>query len=276
METLIAGINDVLTTTIVGRPIHYWATIGSTMDEARRLAEADAPEGAVVVADEQTAGRGRLERSWWAPPGSSLLLSVLFRPPFTPLQAQRLTMICSLAVCDAIAEVPGMQTTGLQAAGVKWPNDVLINGRKVCGILTELDVTGDGIRSAIVGIGINVNVDFRGAPPLMSPATSLLMEAGRPVSRRDVLVALLTGIERRYLALLEGQSFHQEWAERMTTLGHPVQVSSALERWEGLAVGVDEDGALLVRTTKGSVRRVLAGDVTLRPSSEPAPSRKPC
>ena len=276
METLIAGINDVLTTTIVGRPIHYWATIGSTMDEARRLAEADAPEGAVVVADEQTAGRGRLERSWWAPPGSSLLLSVLFRPPFTPLQAQRLTMICSLAVCDAIAEVPGMQTTGLQAAGVKWPNDVLINGRKVCGILTELDVTGDGIRYAIVGIGINVNVDFRGAPPLMSPATSLLMEAGRPVSRRDVLVALLTGIERRYLALLEGQSFHQEWAERMTTLGHPVQVSSALERWEGLAVGVDEDGALLVRTTKGSVRRVLAGDVTLRPSSEPAPSRKPC
>ena len=92
MDTLVAGIENVLTTTIVGHPIHYWATVGSTMDEARRLAEGGAPEGTVVLADEQTAGRGRLQRSWWAPPGGSLLLSILFRPPFASLQAQRLTM----------------------------------------------------------------------------------------------------------------------------------------------------------------------------------------
>jgi BirA family biotin operon repressor/biotin-[acetyl-CoA-carboxylase] ligase len=263
IKTLITDIGDVLSTTIVGHPIHYWATIGSTMDEARRLAEGGAPEGTVVLADEQRAGRGRLQRSWWAPPGSSLLLSILFRPPFPPFQAQRLTMICSLAVCDSISRAIGTLPVD-RPIGVKWPNDVLIGDHKVCGILTELDVTGDSIRYAIVGIGINVNVDVEGAPPLMAPATSLLLEAGHPVSRREVLVALLTGIEQRYLALLEGRSYHQEWAERMVTLGQPVQVSGASERWEGVAVGVDEDGALLVRTAAENVQRILAGDVTLR------------
>jgi BirA family biotin operon repressor/biotin-[acetyl-CoA-carboxylase] ligase len=176
-------------------------------------------------------------------------------------------MICSLAVCDAISTASGTLAAD-HRVGVKWPNDVLIGGRKVCGILTELDVLQGCIRYAIVGIGINVNVDFEGAPPLMAPATSLLLETGYPVSRREILVDLLTGIERRYLALLEGQSYHQEWAERMVTCGQSVQVSGASERWEGLAVGVDEDGALLVRTAGGSVQRVLAGDVTLRSASD--------
>ena len=142
-------------------------------------------------------------------------------------------MICSLAVCDALSEAVGPRKSAGLAVGVKWPNDVLIGERKVCGILTELDVQEQRIRHAIVGIGINVNVDFQGAPPLMVPATSLSIEAGHPVSRLEVLVALLTGIERRYLALMEGQSFHQEWAERMATLGHPVQVSGASEALGG-------------------------------------------
>jgi BirA family biotin operon repressor/biotin-[acetyl-CoA-carboxylase] ligase len=267
LNTLITGLEDALNTTIVGHPIQYWATIGSTMDEARRLAETGAPEGTVVVADEQRSGRGRLERSWWAPPASSLLLSILFRPPFAPLQAQRLTMICSLAACDAILGVLDLQTTDPDAdlsVGVKWPNDVLIGERKICGILTELEVEQERLRHAIVGIGINVNMDFQGAPPLTTPATSLSIEAGHPVSRRDLLIDLLTGIEQRYLAVLEGRSFHQEWAERMVTLGHPVQVSNAVERWTGEAVGVDKDGALLVRRADRNVQHILAGDVTLR------------
>jgi BirA family biotin operon repressor/biotin-[acetyl-CoA-carboxylase] ligase len=261
MTLSTARIKESLTTAFVGRPTHYWATIGSTMDEARRLAEADASEGTVIVADEQTVGRGRLDRTWWAPPASSLLLSLLLRPGLPAQQAQRLTIICSLAVCDAISEVAGLQ------AHVKWPNDVLIGGRKVCGILTELDVLQVRIRYAVVGIGINVNVDFEDAPPLMVPATSLSIEAGRPVSRLDLLTSLCAGVERRYVALREGQSFHQEWAERMATLGEPVQVTGGGERWDGLAVGVDEDGALLVRGADGDVQRVLAGDVTLRPTS---------
>jgi BirA family biotin operon repressor/biotin-[acetyl-CoA-carboxylase] ligase len=228
------------------------------MDEAWRLAQDGAPDGTVVLAEEQTAGRGRLQRSWWAPAGSSLLLSLLLRPAWPARQAQRLTMVCSLAVCEAIGEVAGVR------AEVKWPNDVLIEGRKVCGILTELDVVGERLGTAVVGIGINVNVDFEGAPEMLAPATSLMRAAGRTVSRLDLLVALLKGIELRYLAACGGRSYHREWAERMATLGREVQVSGGAQVWHGVALDVDEDGALWVRAEDGSVQRVLAGDVTLR------------
>jgi BirA family biotin operon repressor/biotin-[acetyl-CoA-carboxylase] ligase len=255
--SIAQAIGETCALSILGHPTYYWASLPSTMDEVRRLAEMGATEGTTVVADEQTAGRGRLERTWWAPPGSSLLLSILLRPGLLPRQAQRLTMVCSLAVCDAIAEICGV------LAQVKWPNDVLIQGRKVCGILTELDIVDQRLGYAIVGIGINVNLDFCDAPPLMAPATSLLRAAGHPVSRLDLLIALLTGIERRYVALREGLSCHREWAERLATLGHEVQVRGPAQTWQGLAIDVDEDGSLLVRGKDGGVHRVLAGDVTL-------------
>jgi BirA family biotin operon repressor/biotin-[acetyl-CoA-carboxylase] ligase len=256
-----AEIERALTTRWVGRPVHYWPAVGSTMDEARRLVQqgspSSVPEGTMVIADEQTSGRGRLERTWWAPAGSSLLLSLVFRPRLSPHQMQRLTMICSLAACDAIASVSGLR------AAVKWPNDVLIGGRKVCGILTELELRGQRVDYAIVGMGINVNVEFGAAPAMVSLATSLSMEAGHPVSRLDLLVALLTDIEGRYEALQAGHSFEEEWADRMVTLRHYVRVTEGREEWQGLAVGVDRDGALLLRLPDGTTRRVLAGDVTL-------------
>ena len=257
-------IERALTTAYVGRPVHYWPMIGSTMDEARRLAGAGAPEGTMVIADEQTAGRGRLQRSWWAPPASSLLLTLVLCPSLHPRQMGRLTMICSLAVCDAIACVSGV------SAQVKWPNDVLVGERKVCGILTELGLLGDRLDYALVGIGINVNVDLGSAPPLMAPATSLQMETGRPLSRLDLLIHLLSGIEDRYEGLKAGQSFHSEWAGRMATLGRHIQVAGGPEHWEGLATHVDEDGALWIRQPDGRTRRILAGDVTLRSSEHGA------
>jgi BirA family biotin operon repressor/biotin-[acetyl-CoA-carboxylase] ligase len=253
-----ARIESVLQTTRIGHPVRYWETIGSTMDEARRLAQDGAPEGTLVIADEQTAGRGRLQRTWWAPPGTSLLMTLVLRPNVQPRQAQRLTMICSLAVCDAISESCGVE------AQVKWPNDVLIDGKKVCGVLTELGLLGERLEYALVGMGINVNVDFGAAPPLMAPATSLLMEVGRPVSRLDLLVGVLSGIERRYKALQAGGTCHEEWAARLSTVGQEVCVTGDAERWCGLATGVDEDGALLIRLADGTVQRVLAGDVTSR------------
>ncbi|MBN1583402.1 MAG: biotin--[acetyl-CoA-carboxylase] ligase [Anaerolineae bacterium] len=250
-------IQSVLTTRFVGRPLYYHPTIGSTMDEARRLAETGASEGTVVLADEQSAGRGRLQRSWWALPGTSLLLTLLLRPPLPPRQAQRLTMICSLATCDALAEVGGVP------AQVKWPNDVLVGDNKICGILTDLDLAGDTVNYALVGVGINVNVDFRQAPPLMAPATSLLAETGRTVSRLSLLAALLANVEDRYVMLKMGASFHEEWAARMATLGRTVQASSGQETVQGTAIGVNEDGALLIQVSDGTVQRVLTGDVTL-------------
>ena len=228
------------------------------MSEARRLAEDGAPEGTMVIADEQTAGRGRLHRTWWAPAGTSLLFSLIFRPSLFPSEAQRLIMICSLAVCDAIQSVSGVR------AQVKWPNDVLVDERKVCGILTELGVLGTELDYVIVGIGINVNVHMSGAPLLRSPATSLLQETGHPVPRLRLLADLLSGIERRYLELQTGSSFHAESANRMAAVGHSVQVLDGEQGYRGLATGVDQDGALLLRLEGGETRRFLVGDVTVR------------
>jgi BirA family transcriptional regulator, biotin operon repressor / biotin---[acetyl-CoA-carboxylase] ligase len=254
----VERIHRALTTAWAGRSYHFWPSIASTMDAARALAEAQAPEGTLAITDEQTAGRGRLQRTWWAPPGTSLLMTLVLRPRLDPRQAQRLTMVCSLAIDDAIRDVCDLE------AQIKWPNDVLIAGKKVCGVLTELGLMGNRLEYALVGMGINVNTDFGSAPPLMAPATSLWMEAGHRVSRLDLLVALLAGIERRCEALSQGQSFHHEWASRLATLGQQVQATSGEERWCGLASGVDKDGALLIRLPGGAVRRVLAGDVTLR------------
>jgi BirA family biotin operon repressor/biotin-[acetyl-CoA-carboxylase] ligase len=259
MDDTLTGerIEGALTTSHIGRSVHFWPAIGSTMDEARRLAEAGAAEDTLVVADEQTAGRGRLQRTWWAPAGTSLLLTLVLRPDLLPRQAQRLTMICSLAVCDAIAQVCGLE------ARVKWPNDVMIGGAKVCGILTELGLLGDRIEYALVGMGVNVNVDFGPAPPLMAPATSLLAEVGSPVSRLELLAALLSGIEGRYEALRAGSSLHEEWSARLATIGEQVLATIGEEQWHGLATGVDRDGALLIRLADGTLKRMLAGDVTL-------------
>ncbi len=251
-------VQSILETRTLGRPTQYHPSIGSTMDEARRLAEAGAAEGLVVLADEQTAGRGRLDRTWWAPRGACLLLTLLLRPTLPARQAGRLTMIVSLAVCDALAEVGGVQ------AQIKWPNDVLVGKRKICGILTELDLSGEMLNYALIGIGINVNVEFGDAPPLMAPATSVLVETGRRVSRLALLAALLSNLEARYEAFKVGASPHQEWTARMATLGQPVQAAGAAQAISGIAVGVDEDGALLIQAADGSVRRVLAGDVTLQ------------
>lgn len=260
-ELSVESIKAALGTVWVGQCVVYYPAIGSTNDEAKRLAETGAPEGTLIIADHQTAGRGRLERQWWSPPGSSLLLSLVFRPAFlSPHQAHRLTMVCSLAVCDAVAEVTGL------AAAVKWPNDVLVDGRKVCGLLAELGIAGSQLDYVVVGIGINVNVDFEDddLPVLMAPATSLKAEAGREVSRLAVLAAFVRYVEARYERLRAGALPHEEWQARLVTVGQEVQVTMPGRVLTGLATAVDADGALLVQWPDGEVERVLAGDVTLR------------
>ncbi len=251
-----------LNTRWLGHPWHYRPSIGSTMDLARQLAEEGAPEGTIVIADEQTAGKGRLQRRWWSPPATSLLFTVVLRPHLIPSQAQRLTMICSLAVCDAIEAVTGLQ------AKVKWPNDVLIGACKVCGILTELGLSDQRLEYVLVGVGLNVNVDFSAAPPLMAPATSLMAEVGHGVSRSELLDALLRNLEGRYEALQKGRSFHDEWTRRLATIGQEVLATDGTARWQGTALGVDQDGALLIGVQDGTTRRILVGDVTLRDLGE--------
>jgi BirA family biotin operon repressor/biotin-[acetyl-CoA-carboxylase] ligase len=258
-ELSVAAIQDGLGTQFVGRTVAYWPEIASTNDEAKRLAREGAPEGTMVIADYQTKGRGRLDRGWVAPRGSSLLMSIVFRPELAARQIQRVTMSCGLAVADAIE-----QQTGLRA-GLKWPNDIVIAGAKAGGILTEIEVKGTEVEFAVVGMGLNVNLDPALLPADMPvAATSLCHQFGADVPRLLLLWSVLEKVEERYSRLRVGKSPAEEWAARLVTLGKAVTVSGTGPAVEGVAESVDEDGALLVRLADGCLETVLAGDVTTR------------
>jgi BirA family biotin operon repressor/biotin-[acetyl-CoA-carboxylase] ligase len=258
LGTLDAWSLEGLETDIVGQTLVYRPAISSTNDEARRLARAGAPEGMLVVADYQTVGRGRLERRWEAPAGSSLLMSLVFRPHLAAHQVQRLTMICGLAAVEAIEAQTGLYV------GLKWPNDLVIDGAKLGGILTEIELAGKRVDYAVVGIGLNVNLDPGQLPQdLLMVATSLSHLLGREVERLPLLRALLQAVEVRYKALNAGQLPQAEWAERLVTLGQWVAVSAMGACVEGVAEGVNEDGALLVRLANGRLETILAGDVSI-------------
>jgi len=257
IEELEAGLN----TRVIGHRILYYPSVGSTNDVARALAVTGAPEGIVVLADEQTAGRGRRGRRWLAPTGTCLLFSLLLRPLLAPRQCGRLTMACSLALAESIESQTGL------AIGLKWPNDLLARGRKVGGILIELGTEGERLEYAIVGMGLNVNLDFT-APEvvcLRERATSLAQELGAPVAREPLLACILNRLEARYLALCDGWLPHQEWMARLVMLDQKVVISGLDSELEGWAEGVDRDGALLLRLRDDQMLRVLAGDVSLRP-----------
>ena len=245
--------------------IVYYERTGSTNDEARRLALAGASEGTLVLAEEQTAGRGRLDRRWLAPAGQALLFSLIFYPQLPARQAFQLTMLSGLACLQAVAS-----QTGLRPA-LKWPNDLLLAGKKLGGILTELGQR-DAQLYAIVGIGLNVNVDFATQGDLGHQATSHRQALGRPVPRLGLLQEVLRRIEAGYERLRGGHSPYAEWAAHLDTVGRQVRVTTAEGVIVGRAAGVDPDGALRLELADGSTRRILAGDVE---SLRPAPAEGP-
>lgn len=256
----LAGIEFV-------RRIEYQPIVGSTNDVAKRLGAEGAPEATLVIADEQTAGRGRLGRVWWSPPGTAIALSLLLRPTLSFARAYRLTMLTGLVAVEAIAQV-----TQLPIA-LKWPNDVVIVGPKVAGqkeavlklggILTEISISGEAIEFAVVGLGINVNVDLRGRSDLPE-ATSLMMQLGHEVERLSVLRALIERFAARYAVIDQDERLNADWSARLTTLGRQVVARRGEEVLAGLAESVDESGALLIRADEGALRRMDAADVTLR------------
>ncbi|MCI0398628.1 MAG: biotin--[acetyl-CoA-carboxylase] ligase [Chloroflexi bacterium] len=259
-----AAVEEVLSTHWLGRPVYYFPAVGSTNDVLGEMARAGAPAGTMVVADFQSQGKGRLNRRWEAPAGTSLLISLLFRPGWPAGQAAWLTMMAGLAAVEAVQAVAGL------AAGLKWPNDLVVPAgegwRKFGGLLLEGEFAGDRLESAILGLGLNANIPAGHLSPAAIRATSLLVELGRPVSRLKLLAAYLECLEFLYEAAGEGHSPHPAWNARLVTLGRPVQVSGpGFDRpLAGTAEATDEWGRLLVRDPAGVLHAVAAGDVTLR------------
>jgi len=245
-----------LKTKFLGRYCCRYSELPTTMEAARELAREGAPEGAVVMADVQTAGRGRLGRSWFSPLGG-LAMSVVFKPPLGHLPY--MVMIASLAVVKAIKKVTGLRCS------IKWPNDVLIGDKKVCGILIESEVVSGQVNFVIVGIGVNINFNPSILPEISDIATSLSRELGREVDRDKFTCTLLLELEKLYLKVQAGasNSVYREWKEYLETLGKWVTVKSGQQVDRGKAEDVTERGSLILRHADGSLVEVMAGDVTI-------------
>ena len=243
--------------------IHYQTSIDSTNALAKRLAGQGAPEGTLVITEEQTAGRGRRGRSWVSPPGANLIFSVLLRPPMDGDRVFVLTMVLALAGVKAVKRVAGVE------AMIKWPNDLYVGPKKLAGILTEFAVRGKQVDWVVPGMGMNVGwhpeVPERGA----APATCLLEETGQRVSRNDLLFEILTGFEALYRDVVRGsmKAIYEEWNQNCLILGKSVVIESDRERIEGKALRIDDSGALIIEDANGHQRRILTGDVSLRLAS---------
>ena len=248
-------INQGLTTRFIGQNVIYYQSVTSTNDIARQRALANAPEGTAVIAENQTAGKGRLKRKWLSPEGN-IAATIILYPARENLQF--LTMLAALAVLRSIEK-----TTGLKCQ-LKWPNDVLINNRKVCGILLESQAASDRVDYAIIGIGINVNMNLSDYPEIASFATSLADETGKEVSRLVLLQNLFLEMEKLYVHLRSGESLLPEWRDNLITLGKNVHIRSGDDVFEGIAESVAEDGSLMLRCADGRLLKFMAGDVTLR------------
>jgi BirA family biotin operon repressor/biotin-[acetyl-CoA-carboxylase] ligase len=253
----ISGLSKLrgLGTAVVGRNILYYPTLASTMHAARREAERGAPEGTVIIAGEQTGGRGRLKRTWLSPPGN-IALSIVLYPLVGSLP--HLIMMASLAAARAIESVAGLNTQ------IKWPNDVLINGKKVGGILIENEMKGRKVAFSIIGIGININLNVAAYPEISDTADSLETAPAKGDLRIKVIRSLLTEFDNLYLKLPDSSPIFEAWRERLVTLGKQVKATSGSQIIAGTAESVDETGALLIRQTEGTLVNVIAGDVTLR------------
>ena len=250
--------------TVLKPKVLRFESLPSTNTELARLAAEGAVEGLAVVADEQTAGRGRLQRAWSSPKGAGLYFSILLRPAIPTEHWPLITFMAALAVGDALNEATGLQTD------IKWPNDLLSNERKICGILAEAIETPTG-RAVILGVGINLTQNAY-PPELETVATSVSEATGQKPERETILAALLRALPRWY-SLLNEQSGREKivaaWTNRSSYAnGKLVQVSNGNEVWQGTTCGVEHDGALRLGTASGEIKLVRAGDVySLRPSS---------
>ncbi len=246
----------------LGGDIEFYDETDSTNDQVRRLAENNSPEGTLVVAEHQTAGKGRKGRSWVSPPGTGIWMSFLLKPDMEPDHASMLTLVSALAVSDGIADACGLK------CGIKWPNDIVSSGKKVCGILTEMSTELEMIRYIIVGIGINVNtVHF--PEDISKSATSLFLETGTTWKRSDIIACIMKRMEEYYdifLKTYDLSSLKDTYESKLVNLGREVTVLTLKgdPEFSGVCRGINERGELLIESKDGDIREVSSGEVSVR------------
>jgi BirA family biotin operon repressor/biotin-[acetyl-CoA-carboxylase] ligase len=246
-------------TKVIGRDIRVFEQTTSTNDVIEKLARDGVKEGVVVFAESQTKGRGRLGRKWISPERKGLWFSILLRPNLRPQETTQLTVASATALRRAIQSETGLE------ADIKWPNDVLIGGKKVAGILTELSAELDRVKHVILGIGVDVNLGAGEFPPeLRKLATSLKIESGNAIERAELATEILRELDADYEKICSGQfaSIADEWEERCVTIGRDVMVQIGGRKLRGRAESLDDDGALLLRTEHGRLEPITGGDVT--------------
>lgn len=246
-----------------GKEIYIYKEVTSTNRIAQLLAQSGAPEGTIVLSRSQTSGRGRMKRQWSCPPGKGILMSIVLRPPIKIQFVPQLTLLCSVVVAETIRKVTGC------AAGIKWPNDILIGEKKVCGILAQSSFSGAGQEYVIIGVGINVNLSKDQLPlDCRKTSTSLKLELGQEVSRAKLLEQFYFAWEEHYLAFLEsGHAYLREkWFENNVTLGRKIVINRNTYPYQGLAVDINDQGGLIVDFEDGSTEEFLAEELSLNGS----------
>lgn len=245
---------------LFSRRILYKETLDSTNSYASRLALLGAEEGTVVIAGAQTGGRGRLGRIWHSPPIVNLYTSVILRPPWHPSMGPSLTLAAGVAVAECLEDLYGLQPR------IKWPNDILINGKKAAGILTEMNAEQDRINFIVLGIGLNVNAQESDFPPTLRDLTTSARQAlGRPVGMVQCAAALYDHVDECYTHLITRslKTIRERWEARSALTGQHVQATGPDKVVTGRALGLDENGALIIRTEEGAEEHIIAGDISL-------------
>lgn len=262
-EDEVFGQNELesrMDTKWAGHPVSFYDTVNSTNLRAKLDADNGAPEGALVVADMQTAGRGRRGRTWSSPAGLNVYFTLILKPQYVPDKASMVTLVMALAVAEGIRETCGVE------AGIKWPNDIVANGKKVCGILTEMSVERDFIHHVVIGVGINVGLqEF--APELAATATSLQAECGRNVPKAALVANIMKAFEKHY-EVFRGKAdlsgLIGSYNEMLVNRDREVRVLDPKGEYSGIARGINEVGELLVELPDGRVEKVYAGEVSVR------------
>jgi BirA family biotin operon repressor/biotin-[acetyl-CoA-carboxylase] ligase len=250
-------IRQGLPRSLFTRVVHCFHVIESTNSYAKELGTQGEPEGALVIAETQIGGKGRLGRRWHSPPGVNLLFSTLFRPPFSIDRVFSLTMVTAVSLVEAINEVTGLRSL------IKWPNDIYCNGKKMAGVLTEFSADRTSVDYVVVGTGLNVNWDMRSRPELEHVATSLMNEVGHAIPRVALLLRILEQLESNYTLLLRGEGplIRDRWNRHSMVIGKEVVIGPEGQEKRARVTGIDRNGALLIEEENGTASSIVCGDV---------------